>query len=208
YRFGWHSLKFVSLAQDAGSSSHVVAPFAQLEEFDPIVAAAGFHRPSENAEWHRASRAWLNVTLVIDIAFFAVAMLFAGAATAYFAPEWTMVAIITPLFLAVVTLAAELLSWKFKKHALETDQIASVSGLFAPKTKVAKRVKLHSVEIVQGPFAKMFGYATINLGLAGGEMEIEGVELERAREVRAMILETMASTDFSQLESQTLAEAA
>lgn len=208
YRFGWHSLKFVSLAQDAGSSSHVVAPFAQLEEFDPIVAAAGFHRPTENAEWHRASRAWLNVTIMIDIAFFAVAVLFAGAATAYFAPEWTMVAIITPLVLGVITLVAEVLSWKFKKHALESDQIASVSGLFAPKTKVAKRVKLHSVEIVQGPLAKIYGYATINLGMAGGEMEIEGVNLERAREVRAMILDTMASTDFSQLESQTLAEAA
>ena len=32
-RFGWHGLSFVSLAQDSGSSSHVVAPFAQEEEF-------------------------------------------------------------------------------------------------------------------------------------------------------------------------------
>ena len=201
YRFGWHNLKFVSLAQDAGSSSHVVAPFAQLEELDPIVEAAGFSRPSPEAQWHRAARAWLNVTIAIDLAIFAVVTLIAGVATTIFAPEWTLVAIIGPLAVAVITLVAEVLSWQFKKHALENDQIASMSGLFAPKTKVAKKVKLHSVEIVQGPFAKKFGYATLNLGMAGGEMEIEGVELERARAVRSMILQTMTQTDFSQLES-------
>ena len=208
YRFGWHSLNFVSLAQDAGSSSHVVAPFAQLEEFDPIVAAAGFHRPTEHAQWHRASRAWLNVTHLINLSFFALAMLAAGVATTIFAPEWTILAVGGVLAVAVITTVAETLSWRFKKHALETDQIASVSGLFAPKTKVAKRVKLHSVEIAQGPIARKLGYATLHLGLAGGEMEIEGVELERAREVRALVLETIAQTDFSQLESQPTPEAA
>lgn len=208
YRFGWHSLKFVSLAQDAGSSSHVVAPFAQLEEFDPIVAVAGFHRPTEHAQWHRASRAWLNVTIVINLAFFAVAMLLAGVGTAIYAPEWTMVAVGGIVAVAIITTVAETLSWRFKKHALETDQIVSVSGLFAPRTKIAKRVKLHSVEIAQGPFAKRFGYATLHLGLAGGEMEIEGVELERAREVRALVLESIAQTDFSELESQSQPEAA
>ncbi|MEM7688516.1 MAG: PH domain-containing protein [Pseudomonadota bacterium] len=208
YRFGWHSLKFVSLAQDAGSSSHVVAPFAQLDELDPVVEAAGFSRPTENAEWHRASRAWLNATIAIDLAIFAVAMLIAVGATETFAPEWTMAATLAILAVAIITLVAEMLSWQFKKHALETDQIASVSGLFAPKTEVAKRVKLHSVEIAQGPIGKRCGYATLHLGMAGGEMEIEGVELERARKVRALVLETIAQTDFSQLETEIRAAAA
>jgi len=35
YRFGWHTLKFVSLASDFAGSSHVVAPFAKRAEIDP-----------------------------------------------------------------------------------------------------------------------------------------------------------------------------
>ena len=45
--FGWHGLKFVSLAQDAGSGSHIVAPFARLDEIAPIASAAG--RTSQNS---------------------------------------------------------------------------------------------------------------------------------------------------------------
>jgi len=206
YRFGWHNLKFVSLAQDAGSSSHVVAPFAQLEELDPIVETAGFHRPSATAEWHRAAKAYIKVTIAIDLTFFILVTAIAATATAIFAPEWTMVAVTALIVIAALNLIVSVLSWRFKRHALETDQIASVSGLLAPSTKVAKRVKLHSVEIAQGPFAKKFGYATLHLGLAGGEMEIEGIDLERAREVRAKVLESIAQTDFSQLENAPMAE--
>jgi len=43
-RFGWHGLKFVSLAQDAGASSHDVAPFAQWEELEPALAIARIAR--------------------------------------------------------------------------------------------------------------------------------------------------------------------
>ncbi|NQX95397.1 MAG: PH domain-containing protein [Erythrobacter sp.] len=208
YRFGWHSLKFVSLAQDAGSSSHVVAPFAQLEELDPIVAAAGFHRPSPGAQWHRATNAYRNVSIGFELAVFAIITLIAGVVTAILAPEWAWLAITIPVVLGALNALADFVSWRFKRHTLEADQIASVSGILAPSTKIATRVKLHSVEIAQSPFAKMFGYATLNLGMAGGEMDIPGIPLERAREVRARILETISATDFSQLESQSAAEAA
>ncbi len=201
YRFGWHSLKFESLAQDSGSSSHVVAPFAQLDELDPIVSVAGFHRPSEAAQWHRAAKAHIKVTIAIDLTFFAVAALIAGVATTIFAPDWTWFALLAIAAATTLNLIASVVSWRFKRHTLEADQIASVSGWLSPKTKIAKRVKLHSAEIVQGPFAKAFGYATLHLGMAGGEMAIEGLEVERARTVRAGILETISKTDFSKLES-------
>lgn len=202
YRFGWHSLKFVSLAQDAGSSSHVVAPFAKLEELDPIVGAAGFSRPSPEAQWHLADPVYRNVSIALDLAIFAVVGVVAGVATSFNVPEYTPLVLGIILTLALVSAAAEWLSWRFKRHALEADQIASMSGLLAPSTKVAKRVKLHSVEIAQGPLARRFGYATLHLGMAGGEMEIAGIPLERAREVRAKVIETIAATDFSELESQ------
>jgi putative membrane protein len=76
----------------------------------------------------------------------------------------------------------------------------AVSGILSPKTQVATRLKLHSVEIAQGPIARWRGYATVHLGLAGGEFAIPGVPLERAREVRVKVLETIAATDFSRLD--------
>ena len=132
----------------------------------------------------------------------AAATLVAGVASAIHAPEWTGIAIAIPLVLAGADVVAELLAWRFKRHTLEADQIASMSGLLAPSTEIATRVKLHSVEIVQGPFARWLGYATLHLGMAGGEMAIRGIEIARAREVRARILETIAATDFSELESE------
>ncbi|MEL6738645.1 MAG: PH domain-containing protein, partial [Pseudomonadota bacterium] len=100
------------------------------------------------------------------------------------------------------------LSWRFKRHSLDQRQIVSVSGVLAPTMRIATRVKLHSVEISQGPFARSFDYATLHLGMAGGEFSIAGIPLDRARAVRAMVLETIAEKDFSQLESQRMAEAA
>lgn len=208
YRFGWHSLKFVSLAQDAGSSSHVVAPFAQLDELDPIVKAAGFARPREDAQWHRATMAYRNVSFAVDFAVLVVIAIIAGTITFVFAPDWTLWAVFGVLALTPIDVVSTLLSWRFKRHTLDADQITSTSGLIAPTTRIATRVKLHSVEIVQGPLARKFGYATLHLGMAGGEMAIEGIELQRAREVRARILDTIAQTDFSELESQTKPEAA
>ena len=203
YRFGWHSLKFVSLAQDAGSSSHVVAPFAQLDELEPIVEAAGFRMPPSDANWHRATQAYRNVGIAGDVVLYAAAMAVAGGLTYAFARDWMAFAIGAVIVVAVLDVLASFVSWRFKRHALDAEQIIAVDGIFAPATQIATRVKLHSVEISQGPFARRFGYASLHLGLAGGEFEIPGIPLDRARDVRAKVLDTIAATDFSQLESQT-----
>ncbi|MEO0462399.1 MAG: PH domain-containing protein [Pseudomonadota bacterium] len=207
YRFGWHSLRFVSLAQDAGSASHVVAPFAQLGELAPIVTAAGFDMPRQDADWHLATNAYRNVSIGWDLLFFAIAALAAGTATTLFAPEWTGFALGVIGIVAALDAIAGWISWRFKRHALDAEQIVAVAGVLAPTTQIATRVKLHSVEISQGPLARHFGFATLHLGLAGGEFSIPGIPIDRARAVRAKVLETIAATDFSQLESQSIARA-
>ncbi|MEL6738499.1 MAG: PH domain-containing protein, partial [Pseudomonadota bacterium] len=106
YRFGWHSLKFVSLAQDAGAASHVVAPFAQLDELDPVCAAAGFHRPGEGVDWHRATSAYRNVSIAIDLAIFMVIAAIAGVATAIYSPEYTGLVLGVIAVLAGLNMAA------------------------------------------------------------------------------------------------------
>ncbi|KWV92275.1 hypothetical protein AUC45_08365 [Erythrobacter sp. YT30] len=201
FRFGWHNLKFISLAQDAGAASHVVAPFAKLHEIEPIAEVAGFHMPAENAEWHRATRAFRTDSMIWDAGFFVIAAVVAGIATSLNAPEWTALAVAIPLALAVLSAALTALAWRFKRHTLDESQVMVMSGVLAPKSQFAKRVKLHSAEVSQGPVARLRGYATLYLGLAGGELSIPGIPVERAREVRRKVLETISETDFSELEA-------
>jgi putative membrane protein len=192
YRFGWHDLKFVSLAKDAGSSSHVVAPFAQMEEIDPIIRAANFTPPSGDLDWRHASRNYRFDSAAIEGGFFALLAIPVAA----FAPAPF---VLIPLTLAAFFAAANLYAWQFHRHALSRTQLFGRRGLLSPSTKIASRVKLHSVEIAQGPIAQRRGYSTLHLGLAGGTFAIPGLPIERAQELRSAILESIAATDFSQL---------
>lgn len=192
YRFGWHGLKFVSLAQDAGSSSHVVAPFAHLEEIEPIIHAAGFAPPTDELDWRRASRNYRFDSAALEGGLFALAAI----PVAILAPAPFVLA---PLALALGSVAANLYAWQFNRHALSVKQVFARRGWFSPRTQVASRVKLHSVEIAQGPIAQRRGYATLHLGLAGGTLAIPGIPFARARELRAAIIESIAAKDFSQL---------
>lgn len=200
YRFGWHNLKFVSLAQDAGAASHVVAPFAKLDEIASIVKVAGFHMPREDADWHRAMRAYRTDGMIGDALFFIVPAIPAGIATSLYAPQWTGLTLSSLFALAAIFAALSGFAWRFKRHAIDHDQIMVSDGLLSPKSQFASCVKLHSAQISQGPVARWRGYATLNLGLAGGELSIPGVPLERAQEVRRKVLETITQTDFSKLE--------
>lgn len=199
YRFGWHALSFVSLAQDDAGGSHVVAPFAKMDEIAPIVAAAGFRLPGETTRWQRASKRHRTDKTVLDALIFGLAAI----PVAIFAPPGLA---LIPLGLAVVAVAANLYAWEFRRFALGEAQIFSTSGLLSPTSQIAIRLKLHSVEIAQGPLARRRGYATVHLGLAGGTFAIAGVPIEAARDLRARVLETIAATDYSRLD-QALNEA-
>lgn len=194
YRFGWQSLSFVSLAQDAEGESHVVAPFAQMDEIAPIVRAAGFHLPDQRTHWQRASKRHRDDLMIIEAGLFALAAI----PVALFAPFGFA---FIPLGLAVVMVGLNLYAWEFRRHALDEAQIFAVTGLLAPTTRIATRLKLHSVEIAQGPLARFRGYATLHLGLAGGEFAMHGVPLAEARMLRASVLETIAATDYSRLDA-------
>lgn len=200
YRFGWQSLSFVSLAQDAGNESHVVAPFAQRDEIVPIAAGAGLRLPDAATRWHRASKRQRTDKAVRDAALFVLAVI----PTAIFAPAGVF---LLPLGAAVLAVAANLYAWEFRRWALDDTQVYASDGFFSPTQVIATRLKLHSVEIAQGPLARARGYATVHLGLAGGNFTIAGVPLEEARRLRASVLETIAGTDYSRLDQASPAQA-
>jgi putative membrane protein len=201
---GWHGLKFVSLAQDSGGSSHDVAPFARWEELEPIAASAGFLSPHEGLEWRKAAQNYrfdaivLNLFNLVPLVLIAVGI---DYALQLFFPDTSYAGPLTGLVLiaALILVLGPFIDWRFRRHAIDEAQIYARAGWLAPRTDVASRIKLQSVEIAQGPIAARRGYASLKLGLAGGNMEIAGLPLARAHDLRDAILASIGSRDFSQL---------
>ena len=191
--WGWRGLAFVSLAQDAGSAHHDVAPFAREAEIAPIVAAAGFALPDGAVDWHRPS-----VRYRIDLALFAaVPVSLVGLAMLALSP----VVWIGPGLLLIGALGAarQHVLWRHERHAIDARQILSQRGWLSPRLVAASRIKLHSVEIAQGPLARRHGYASVRFGLAGGALAFDGMPLAEARAMRDAVLASIASVDFSAL---------
>ncbi len=191
--WGWHGLSFVSLAQDAGSANHVVAPFAQTGEIEPIVHAADFAMPGQETAWHRPSPYYRFDRALLT----ALAPGLSGLALLAFAPSiWAGIAM---LALAGFLALRQHFLWRYERHAVDPRQILSRRGWLAPKLVIANRVKLHSVEIAQGPIARRRGYADLRFGLAGGRFSFDGLRLEDAEQMRAAVLGSIAAVDFSRL---------
>lgn len=191
--WGWRALSFVSLAQDAGSANHDVAPFATLAEIAPIVAAAGFTLPDEGVDWHRPSAAYR-----FDRALFAALPLVLAGIVLLFIEQIAWAAPLPWLLAALLALRQHFL-WRYERHAVDARQILSRRGWLSPTLVAASRIKLHSVEIAQGPLARWRGYADLRFGLAGGALAFDGLPLQEAEAMREAVLCSIASVDFSAL---------
>ena len=200
-RFGWYGLSAVSLAQDSKSASHVVVPFATMEEIRPVVAATGFALPDESTAWRRPSPHYrLDRALLHAIPLGLAAVLSALLVPAL--PEARGFAALVPILLILLAgffALREHFLWLHDRHALDSRHVYVRRGWLAPRLDVASRVKLQSVEIAQGPIARRRGYAGVRFGVAGGTLEMHGIPLADARAIRAAVLGSIASVDFSEL---------
>lgn len=191
--WGWHGLFFISLAQDAKSANHDVAPFAQMEELEPIVREAGFNLPAPDTDWHRPSARYR-----LDLALFsALPIALAGIVSLFFEPIVWLGPIL--LVFAGIEAARQYFLWRFERHAVDHAQILTRRGWLVPRTILASRVKLHSVEITQGPISSRRGYCNLVFGLAGGTLAFNGLKLEEAEAMRAAVLDSIAAVDFANL---------
>ena len=194
--FGWHSLKFVSLAQDSGAANHVVAPFARRAEIDPIAAEAGIDLSMDGLPWLQPSSSyWLDRTLVVS----SFAAIVAGG---WWIFDRALVG--AAIFLGVTAIAAianGLASLRYR-HVMDEGQLLIRTGFLSPNYIVAPQVRLQSVEIAQGPLARLRGYCEVHFGLPGGRMHIHGVPVGEARMLRDSILQWIARTDYSRLDDQ------
>ena len=190
--FGWHGLKVISLASDSGAANHEAAPFAQMDEIAPIVAETGFALPGEEITWHRAmDRYRLDKMLLASAVLLPVTI-----AAIFITPSWQW--LIPAISLAWI-IAHHWWRWRHDRHALDATQLYSRHGWFAPSLAIGSRTKLQSVEIMQGPIARRRGYASLLLGLAGGNLRVHGMPLSEASKWRTAIVESIGKTDFSDL---------
>jgi putative membrane protein len=200
-RFGWHGLSVVSLAQDAKAGNHVVVPFAQMDEIEPVVEVTGFDLPPPDVAWRRPSAKHR-----FDQAMFAVVPLGFAALAVPIVNSQIGQPLELPLLVsaALVALAAffavrEHFLWRRDRHAIDAHHVFVRRGWLAPRLDIASRVKLQSVEIAQGPLARRRGYADLKFGVAGGSLELGGIPLDDARAIRRAVLESIGSVDFSRL---------
>lgn len=192
-RFGWHGLTFLSLAQDAGTTSHSVAPFGQPEELWPIARAAGFHAPQSTLDWHRPSTRYRRDAMVV-----AGVLPLAGVVVAI-GVGMPLLALV-PMAIAAVLIAEKWFAWRLTEHGWDDHQILSRRGWLARRLEIVRRIKLQSVEFRQGPLGRRHGYGTVHLGVAGGTIAIPGVPAAGALALRRAILASTEATDFSQLD--------
>nr|WP_250893951.1 PH domain-containing protein [Croceibacterium selenioxidans] len=200
-RLGWHALEVVSLSQDATSGSHVVVPFAQMEEIAPVVTVAGFALPGPEMSWHRPSPKYHFDNAAMGVSVLAAAALAAGLLGTLLPFLAPMAQIAQGVFVLLAGFSAvrEYFLWRHDRHAIDGRHVFVSRGWLAPRLDIASRLKLQTVEIRQGPIARRRGYANLDFGVAGGALGMHGIPLETAREIRAAVIETLARVDFSRL---------
>ena len=193
-RFGWHSLRFVSLARDVtGAGDHPVAPFATLEELWPIAREAGIEPPDDDLRWQRPLGApWIYAAIILSTLVVA-----GGAVVSIVAQNPEPLAATAGIVIVVVL--GNYVAWRRHRFSMNDVQLFVRKGTLSPKLAIAPQVKLQSVEIEQGPLARRSGYATLHLGLAGGTLAVPGLPIARARALRGKILQRIVSVDFSEL---------
>lgn len=192
-RFGWHGLSVISLAQDAGKANHEVAPFATMTEIAPIVSEAGFALPDEAIAWCRPSPAFFAVRGLVGLVLLALPV----AAGAIAAREAAVLWLLLPL--AIWQGLRGWYLWHAARHAIDARQVVTRHGWLAPRLQIADRVKLHSAAVVRGPLGRLLGYRDLVFGLAGGRLVLRGLRAQDAYCLRAAVLDSMASLDYSRL---------
>jgi putative membrane protein len=194
-RRGWYALKFVSLAQDSKEEADfMAAPLAKLGEIWPIAAETGLQPPDPENAFRKSRFGWwatglIGLTIAMVVAMSAT-MVFAGAP---FSKAVWMLAVPT-LFLPFAW--AE---WRHYGDLVDYRQLYVREGWWRQLLTIAPQVKVQSIEIRQGPIARMLGLSTLHFGIAGGTMGFVALPLEEAHAIRDRVMQIVAPVDFSEL---------
>ncbi len=196
-RRGWHSLKFVSLAQDSKQeANYVAAPFATLDEVWRIAQAAAIAAPDGDERLQLgAVKHWLTQLLFI------VPMLLTAMAALVIFADAPIGRTTLLLLLLVLPGALFWLDWRQYRFGLDDRQLYVKRGWWRQQMTIAPQVKVQSVEIAQGPLSRRQGLASLRFGIAGGTMEMIALPLATAVAIRDAVMEKVAAVDYSAIRS-------
>ena len=158
--FGWFELKLQSLAQDdRGKGDYVLAPLASESEVRELVSEVGWPVAPALSNWRRISRAYLILFL---IALAPLALIAAVQAVMF--PAVGLVA------LGVIAIAAllRILAWPRTRYALDGDILFVETGWWRQRRLILPIAKVQSADVTDNALSRLFGVATVRLGVAGG----------------------------------------
>lgn len=193
--FGWHHLKFQSLASDgSGESDHSAAPCAKMDDISPIMTEAGIANVTEEQNFQSVSSAmwWRNSALA--------GLLFAGVSIGigFF---------IHPAFYALILLWLPvsmlfLLNWRRHRFASSGTQLFVYSGWWRCKLAILPLNKIQSVDIEQSPLDHSLNLASLIIGVAGGSamspLKVNDIPSSEALALRRCLLQnTVVETDLT-----------
>ena len=190
---GWHALKFVSLAQDSKEESdYMAAPLAKLDEIWPIMAEAGIMPPSAGADFQRGHFRWWLTGFIIVIPMILAAMV----AVVIFA-EASFARSLLLLFIPLLLLFLGALEWHKFRYAEDASRLYVRRGWWRQQLTIVPQVRVQSIEIAQGPLARLTGLVTLHFGIAGGTLQLIAIPRETAEAIRDRVMAIAAPVDFS-----------
>ncbi len=158
--FGWFELKLQSLAQDErGKGDHVIAPLARQTEIGALVTELGWPVAPADAEWRRISRAFLLMFLIAMVPLALIALV-----QSLFLPAIGLVA------LAIIAAASlvRILAWPRTRFALDGANLFVEMGWWRQRRLILPIAKVQSADVTDNVLSRLFGVATVRLGVAGG----------------------------------------
>ena len=192
-RRGWHSLKFVSLAQDSKEeSNYVAAPLATLDEVWRIAQVAGIHRPYGDEQL----RTGAVLHWIIQLLLLVPPLLIAMAALVVFA-DTPLAPTLLLLLLLVFAAFMFWCDWRRYRFGIDDQQLYLRRGWWQQRLTLAPQLKVQSIEIAQGPLTRRLGLASLKFGIAGGTLEMIALPLSTAQAIRSAVMEKVAAVDYS-----------
>ena len=197
-RSGWYALKFISLAHDSDEKKserdHVVAPLATLQEIWTIARAAGVDAPAPDLSFTRSHYAvwldgWLTMSALSIVSIFGLA-------------EFTEMSVLWLLVLLLPLALILWFGWRNSQSAMDKGQIFVRQGWWRERMIIAAQIKVQSVQISQGPLARLRNLATVQFGISGGDLAIRAIPIATAHAIRNAVMERVVRVDYSALNAK------
>ena len=183
-RLGWHRLAFQTLGADQKEGGvQDVAPFARMEEIEPLLQEADFPPPPPRRELHRIPRrALLN---------WALPWLLLAAAAAAAALRFDARVGFAAALLVLMSLIA-VLRWRRHSWAIGDRALTVSGGFLKRRTWIIPFEKAQSISVSQGPVQRRLSLATLLVDTAGAPLlrspEIVDLDADDANRLAAQLL--------------------